>query len=183
MTLKDVAKVSGCSVATVSKVFKNSAEISIETKERVIKAAESVGYLKKATSRPAVLGGQKPVVFSDPKGKYANIINSVKNSAEKQGLTLLYVMLEEKYALELVCQIGAWGLVMSDKLKNESENAVSFFGDMKELSENFEKFAGFVPKRASRSKSATVKNTANREKNKKAQESKQNRDKEEIWLL
>ena len=47
MTLKDVAHVSGCSVATVSKVFKNSAEISEDTKQRVIKAARQIGYLKK----------------------------------------------------------------------------------------------------------------------------------------
>ncbi len=181
MTLKDVAKVSGCSVATVSKVFKNSAEISAETKERVLEAAKSIGYLKKATTRPAVLGGKKPVVFSDPKNIYMSQLGDIKRAAQRQGLTLVYVMLDDENALELTEQIGAWGLITAGSTRLEAENVVAFTGDLKELTEEFKTMANFVPKRASRSKVDVTVKPARQEKPKEIE--RPAKKEEDIWLL
>lgn len=181
MTLKDVAKVSGCSVATVSKVFKNSAEISADTKERVLEVAKSIGYLKKATTRPAVLGGKKPVVFSDPKNIYTSQLGEIKKAAQRQGLTLVYVMLDDQSALELTEQIGAWGLITAGKTRLSAENVVAFTGDLKELNEEFKAMAEFVPKRAPRSKNTATAKPVRKEKPKEIQ--RPAKKEEDIWLL
>ena len=64
MTLKDVALKANCSVATVSKALKNSSEISEDAKQRILAVAKECGYLKKATTRSAVLGGIKTLIFN-----------------------------------------------------------------------------------------------------------------------
>ncbi len=82
MTLKDVALLANCSVATVSKALKNSPEISKDAKERIIKAATDCGYIKKATTRTAVLGGIKAVIFADPNEKYLSLFGEIKRVAQ-----------------------------------------------------------------------------------------------------
>lgn len=185
MTLKDVANVSGCSVATVSKVFKNSAEISEETKERVLSAAKRIGYLKKVTSRPAILGGQKPVVFADPKNTYLSSLYDIKKSADRNGLTLVYVMSDDSDALELSQQIGAWGLVVVGHTRLTAENVFSFSGDISGLFDYFEKISEYVPKRPSRAKTDSKSKTKAPSNKPKAEEPKVTSVKksEEIWLL
>jgi DNA-binding LacI/PurR family transcriptional regulator len=45
VTIKNVAEVASVSVVTVSRVFNNSAKVSEETRQRVLKAAAEIGYL------------------------------------------------------------------------------------------------------------------------------------------
>lgn len=176
MTLKDVANISGCSVATVSKVFKNSPEISEETKKKVLLAAEEIGYLKKATTSPLLLGGLKPVVFSDPHQKFISALDKLNKMASHHGLSLIYVVLKIEDSEKLAAQIGAWGLVLSQK--SLDDNAYYFDGDFSALADKFEEFSHFVPKRAPRTKTVAPKKQKADSKP-KGYEKKQ----EDIWLL
>ena len=112
MTLKDVALKANCSVSTVSKALKNSSEISAEAKERILAVAMECGYLKKATTRSAVLGGFKTVIFNDVKGDSGTFYIELQKLAKKQGLTLLYVSISEKESLDLLDELGAFGLIV-----------------------------------------------------------------------
>ena len=51
VSLKDIAKECGVSVATVSKALNNHSDISEETKERVIKKASDMGYMPNSAAR------------------------------------------------------------------------------------------------------------------------------------
>ena len=179
MTLKDVARVSGCSVATVSKVFKNSPEISEGTKARVLKAAKQVGYLDKATAKSLTLGGHKPVVFADASGKYSGDIVSLTRIFEKYEFTLIYVALSSKKAEEISRQIGAWGTVVTENNNLKSENIFRFSDNQKELEGYLDKLSRFVPKRAPRT--ATYKGDYSGAR--KTVPAKPVRKQDDIWLL
>ncbi|MFL5944445.1 MAG: LacI family DNA-binding transcriptional regulator, partial [Gaiellaceae bacterium] len=43
-TIRDVAEQAGVSIATVSRVLNDRADVSVETRERVRSVARSVGY-------------------------------------------------------------------------------------------------------------------------------------------
>lgn len=132
MTLKDVALISGCSVATVSKVFKNSIEISDETKKRVLAAAKSCGYLEKATSRTAVLGGMMPVLVN---GDITDlmVIQKIFKNIQKAKMTPVFCTLNEGSAIKLAGQIGALGIVVLKKAESTNDSLFYYFGNDAEL--------------------------------------------------
>lgn len=176
MTLKDVASISGCSVSTVSKVFKNSAEISEETKRKVLETAKKVGYLQKATEKKATLGGQRPIVFADIKGEYKEKLLNLTKLFLKYNFTLVYVISDAKKATELSSQIGGWGTVVTDFKTESAENLFAFNGDEEKLADFLKELSGFKPKRIRKNSSA--KKLPYKEKTE--QEVKKQ---EDIWLL
>ena len=198
MTLKDVALKANCSVSTVSKALKNSSEISAEAKERILTVAKECGYLKKATTRSAVLGGFKTVIFNDVKGDSGAFYIELQKLAKKQGLTLLYVSISEKESLDLLDELGAFGLIVRgghDKIKNEKifylkETALETTEFLKEIS-------SYMPKRPSRAMTDKSKTKSDKKplsskkqepkENKKSEEKKEeiplSGKREEIWLL
>ncbi len=181
MTLKDVALLTGCSVATVSKAFKNSPEISVETKERIIKAATDCGYIKKATSRTAVLGGIKVILFADPKEKYLSLFSEIKAFCEKEGFTVLYTLENADKATDLMEQIGAIGLILADE-KQEKEMVFTFEGDISVFEDILDSLNSFMPKRKSRAKTENAKKVSRVPRKKQAVNSESKKE-SEIWLL
>lgn len=151
MTLKDVALKANCSVSTVSKALKNSSEISLEAKKRILEVAKECGYLKKATTRSAVLGGFKTVIFNDVKGDSGAFYIELQKLAKKQGLTLLYISISEKESVELLSELGAFGLIIkggSEKLKDEK---IFYLKEIPlETTEFLKEISSFMPKRPSR---------------------------------
>lgn len=111
MTLKEVAALADCSVATVCKAFKNSNEISSLTKQRVLQAAKQCGYLQKATTRTAVLGGLKVVLLCDPNGRLQAKAAAIMSDLQRGGYSAVYTVLNPNTALELMLQVGAVGMV------------------------------------------------------------------------
>ncbi len=55
VTLKDVAKVAGVSYATVSRALSGSSEIGEETRRRILKLCEAMGYTPNAVARSMVM--------------------------------------------------------------------------------------------------------------------------------
>lgn len=53
MTIKEISKALNISISTVSKALNGATDISEETKKRVLKYAESVGYKQKTTAKPS----------------------------------------------------------------------------------------------------------------------------------
>lgn len=155
MTLKDVALKANCSVSTVSKALKNSSEISLEAKKRILEVAKECGYLKKVTTRSAVLGGFKTVIFNDVKGDSGAFYIELQKLAKKQGLTLLYISISEKESVELLSELGAFGLIIkggSEKLKDEK---IFYLKEIplettEETTEFLKEISSFMPKRPSR---------------------------------
>ena len=197
MTLKDVALKANCSVATVSKALKNSSEISEDAKQRILAVAKESGYLKKATTRSAVLGGFKTVIFNDISGENANLYFEILKLAKKYGLTAVYVSVSEKDSLELLSQLGAFGLILKGKdLKAKDEKVFVLGNNVDEVKEFLKEISEFMPQRPSRAstekkdKPLSVKRKTvlkkKPESNKVVKEEKDQAPvskKEEIWLL
>ena len=55
ITLKDVAKVAGVSYATVSRALSGSPEIGEDTRARILKLCEEMGYTPNAVARSMVM--------------------------------------------------------------------------------------------------------------------------------
>lgn len=197
MTLKDVALKANCSVSTASKALKNSSEISEEAKQRILDVAIECGYFKKATTRTAVLGGFKTVIFNDIKGDGVNLYFELQKLAKKYSLTLLYVSISEKDSLELLNQLGAFGLILrGENVKSIGEKIFVLKGVSDEAKEFLNEISNFMPQRPSRAvkkKKEKVVTTKNNVKTKKKSEPKTDfkkeksekpaAKKEEIWLL
>lgn len=187
MTLKDVAALAGCSVATVSKALKNSPEISEEAKSRILSVAKQSGYFKKAITHQAVLGGFKTVIFNDVKGDGIDFVLSLQAMAKKYGFVLMYVSIPIADARELIEQQGAFGLIIKGAVQKNADDKVFYFSDNISGAADFLKqISEYKPKRASRA-GIKQKKTQSRVNNRSEYEveviTPPQTKKEEIWLL
>ncbi len=99
VTLKDVAKASGVSLATVSKALNGQSDISEKTAERIKAKAKEMGYLPNSiartlkTNRSYNIG----VLFVDKTSSgfshdyFSGILNTVKYEAEKCGYDITFI--------------------------------------------------------------------------------------------
>lgn len=184
-TLKDVAMLSNCSVATVCKVFKNSAEISEDTKQKVLKAARQCGYLKKATTKTAVFGGMKIVVFCDPACSFITRFTEISNYFKKNGYAVVYTVLNPRDARDLLAQTGAVGMIFVGENAFEELNIFKFVGaEISALQEIITQLNALRPQRAPR-KTVAAPNSAPSKEVKSASNKPEDlpRKKDEIWLL
>ncbi len=180
MTLKDVALLANCSVATVSKALKNSSEISDEAKQRILSVAKKSGYFEKAITHKAVLGGYKTVIFNDVSEDGFNQYKEFASLAEEYGLLPMYISISPKKAKELINQLGAFGLVLWGKTTKETDNRIicleNGFEGLEEFLKNINQYKPIRPSRAGNStQNKTTNNQTAKKEKPKAQE--------EIWLL
>lgn len=99
VSLKDIAGICSVSVATVSKALNGQPDIGEETRERICRTADELGYLTNAaaralkTSRTYNLG----VLFVDQGSRglthefFAALLNSFKSEAEREGYDITFV--------------------------------------------------------------------------------------------
>lgn len=99
VSMKDIAQCCGVSVATVSKALNGQPDIGTETKERIIKVADELGYMTNSsaralkTNRSYNLG----VLFVDEGSRgltheyFAAVLNSFKTEAEKKGYDITFI--------------------------------------------------------------------------------------------
>lgn len=99
VSLKDISVKCGVSIATVSKALNGHKDVSVQTKERIIKTAREMGYFPNSqaralkTNRTFNLG----VMFSEEAGSglthefFARVLNSFKTVAEQSGYDITFI--------------------------------------------------------------------------------------------
>jgi LacI family transcriptional regulator, galactose operon repressor len=92
VTIKDVARLAGVSVATVSRVYNDSHLVRQETRERVRRVAEQLGYSPHGaarsliTSRTHTLGVLLPDLYGE---FFSEVIRGIDQASQRQGYHLL----------------------------------------------------------------------------------------------
>jgi LacI family transcriptional regulator, galactose operon repressor len=91
-TIRDVARASNVSTATVSRVFNNSPLVSEETRQRVVTVAQSLGYWPNGiarsliTARTHTLGALLPDLHGE---FFSEVIHGIDLAARERGFHLL----------------------------------------------------------------------------------------------
>jgi LacI family transcriptional regulator len=91
-TIRDVARASGVSIATVSRVFNDSARVTEATRRRVIEAAERVAYWPNATARSLITSRTHTIglLLPDLHGEFfSEVIRGIDVAARGQGFSIL----------------------------------------------------------------------------------------------
>lgn len=91
-TIRDVARASNVSIATVSRVFNKSLLVSEETRQRVVVAATSLGYYPNGIARSLITNRTHTlgVLLPDLHGEFfSEVIHGVDVTARERGLHLL----------------------------------------------------------------------------------------------
>ncbi|NJJ42424.1 LacI family DNA-binding transcriptional regulator [Paenibacillus apii] len=99
ITIYDIAKRTGYSPTTVSKVFNNYNDVSAKTRGKILDAAKEMGYLPNShartlmTKRSWTIG----ILFNEPTGVgirhpfFNGVIDSFKKTAEAEGYDLMFI--------------------------------------------------------------------------------------------
>ena len=88
MTIYDISKKAGVSIATVSRVLNGSSNVSEKTKQKVLNVIEQCGYTPNAFARGLGLNTMKTIgiMCSDPTDMYlASAINFLETELRSQG--------------------------------------------------------------------------------------------------
>src|SRR5712691_5787498 len=108
VTIKDVARAAGVSVATVSRAHNNSRLVTEATRRRVRTVADRLGYAPNAaarslsTRRTATLGVLLPDLYGE---FYSELIRGIDQTAQRHGFHLLVASSHnEKHAIEAALQ-------------------------------------------------------------------------------
>lgn len=99
VTIKMIAKECGYSVATVSKALNGAPDISCETRERIRKVADRMGYTSNAAARMLKTGRSYNfgVLFEDAANRglthsfFSHILNSFKHRSEELGYDISFI--------------------------------------------------------------------------------------------
>ena len=86
-TLKDIAKIAGVNISTVSKALRGSSDINEETRKRIIQIATESNYQfekirKKSSNEYGIIGIVCPEIISN---YYAQIVGIIEDEARKEG--------------------------------------------------------------------------------------------------
>lgn len=92
MTIKDIAKISGVSVSTVSRVLNNHPDVSEDVRQKVMAVVEENNYIPNNSAR--ALGQSKSdniglIVRGISNPFYTSIIHEIEQDIEKAGYTLV----------------------------------------------------------------------------------------------
>lgn len=99
VTIKEISKACGYSVSTVSKALNDALDISAETREKVRRTAERMGYTSNSAARILKTGRSYNfgVLFEDASNKglthhfFSHILNGFKHRAEELGYDILFI--------------------------------------------------------------------------------------------
>lgn len=99
ISIKDISKRCGVSVATVSKALNNQSDISEETKKMVKRVADEMGYMPNASARALRTKRSHSigVLFVDEAGSglthefFSHVLNAFKTAAESRGYDLVFI--------------------------------------------------------------------------------------------
>lgn len=99
VTIKDVSKRSGYSITTVSKALNDYPDISVKTKQKILKLCDEMGYIPNLSARSLVT--QKSytigIIFEEVTGVglqhplFSKILESFKNVVEANGYDIMFL--------------------------------------------------------------------------------------------
>ncbi len=99
LTIKDISKLSGCSITTVSRALNNYSDISKVTKEKILKICEEHGYTPSSlgrnlsTKRTYTIGiiFQEETELGLTHPYFSELLNAFKIEVEKKGYDILLI--------------------------------------------------------------------------------------------
>ncbi len=103
VTIEDIARIAGVSVNTVSRALNNKPNVREETKKKILKIAEELGYVKNiaASSLRKKISKTIGVILEDSSNPfYAEVLKGIEYAARKQGYQLMLMNTERVYENE-----------------------------------------------------------------------------------
>ncbi len=99
VSIKDIATACGVSIATVSKALRDQSDISAETKERIKRTADELGYLPNAAARALKTNQSKNlgVLYMEEAGAglkheyFSGVLQGFKSRAEQLGYDITFI--------------------------------------------------------------------------------------------
>ena len=110
MTISDIAKLAGVSVATVSRVLNNKGYVKAETRKRIEDLIAQNGYHPNAVARSLILNdtGMIAVIMSSRMNPFfSGVLEAVEHRAESRGYSILFYNTGEDSDRELRAVIQA----------------------------------------------------------------------------
>ena len=140
VTIRDIAEKAGVSINTVSRALNNKPDISEETRRKILKIAQELGYVKNATasslrSKQTNIVG---VIIADSANPfYAEVLKGIEAASRKYGYQIMLMNTERIYeneekAIEVLLQRRVDGLLItpvqdkSDDIRALIERKVPF---------------------------------------------------------
>ena len=93
MTISDIAKLAGVSVATVSRVLNNKGYVKEETRQKIENLIQENGYRPNAVARSLTRSNTSmiAVIMSNRLNPFfANVLDAIESRAEQQGYSILF---------------------------------------------------------------------------------------------
>ncbi|MBM7559071.1 LacI family DNA-binding transcriptional regulator [Marinitoga litoralis] len=118
--IKDVAKLSNVSVATVSRVLNGSDNVSPETRKRVLKAIKKLNYKPKPSFSNNILFKTIGVLVPDIRGyHYSDIVMAIESFAYEKGFDIMLAIpkndpLNEKNILDQYFKRKVDGIILAE---------------------------------------------------------------------
>ena len=135
VSLKDIAKIAGVSISTVSKALNGSEEIRLETQEQIIQIAKDLKYEFKRKNQENVLKSKIIGVICPELGSnyYTQLVNFIGDNISKKGYFLMLGITDfsaekEETILRLFSENGVGGIIYvteNDKTQKIINNSCS----------------------------------------------------------
>ena len=103
ITLRMVAKRAGVSVNTASRAINNKPDINEETKKKVLKVAQELGYVRNATAvalRTRKTGTIGVVIADNRNPFYAEVLNGIEEASRKKNYHIILANTQRDYKKE-----------------------------------------------------------------------------------
>ena len=104
ITIKDVAKKAGVSIASVSRVINDSKPVAQETKEKILKVIEETGYKPNAMARGLKKNESGLIGLITPdmqNGTFSELVKGIESVIEKNSMSLIVANSKGKIEKEL----------------------------------------------------------------------------------
>ncbi|OQY10536.1 MAG: LacI family transcriptional regulator [Marinitoga sp. 4572_148] len=118
--IKDVARLSNVSVATVSRVLNGSEKVSSETRKKVLKAIKKLNYKPRPSFSSNILFKTIGVIVPDIRGyHYSDIVMSIESFAYEKGFDMMLAIpkndpLNEKNILDQYFKRKVDGIILAE---------------------------------------------------------------------
>ncbi len=103
VTLRKVAERAGVSINTASRAINNKTDINEETKKRVLKVAQELGYVRNATAvalRTKKTGTLGVVIADNRNPFYAEVLNGMEEAAREKNYHIILTNTQRDYKKE-----------------------------------------------------------------------------------